>query len=157
MMPENEKTQNKLRLTNLTLQSLTKGVWEFVGDTAFAMTQVMGEDILKVLEQDMGLKIQGQNPKEVVDQIGRIMVEKFGVIENYECNLDSNQKITIKVKSCIQNTFCQELYDAGITKPFICPHANACQAALRRLKLKVSRDIQVSPTGDCTYSFEIMP
>lgn len=156
MTDESEKTQNKLRLANLALQSLAQGVWDFVGETAFALTPVMGEDILKGLEQEMGLKLQGQKPAEVIHQIGRLMVDEFGVIENFECQVTSDQKITIKVEACVQHAFCQELLNAGVTKPFICPLANACQAALRRLKLKVTRDINFDPAGDCTYLFEII-
>lgn len=155
MTLDSEKTEKKLRMISLALQSLTKGVWEFVGETATALTQVMGDDILKILEQDMGLQIQGKKPEEVLNQIGRIMVEKFNVIDNYECHQDDH-KITIKVNNCILSEFDQELMKAGVTKPFICPISNACQAALRRLNLKISREIHLSPTGDCTYIFEIM-
>ncbi len=110
-----------------------------MGETAFAMTPVIGENVLKSLENELGLKIQGQKPEEAVSEIIRLFVDEFGTIKNYECHGEYDQKITVKVQSCILREFSAGLLKAGVTRPFVCPLANACQAALKRLKFKVSQ------------------
>ncbi|MBD3289908.1 hypothetical protein GF337_13965 [candidate division KSB1 bacterium] len=154
MATDTEKTANKLRLTQLALTGLTKGVWEFVGETAFALTPVIGEDILKILEKEMGLEIHGENPEDVINEISRLFVDEFGCAESIDVNVEGDNIIKLQVNSCIDRTETGKLKEAGVTKPFTCPIMNACQAALKRMDQKVHEDIEVCSDGNCLITFE---
>ncbi len=154
MATDMEKKENKLRLTRLALTGLAKGVWDFVGETAFALTPVIGEDILQILEKEMGLEIHGEKPEDVLNEISRLFVDEFGCAESIDVNIENENTIKVQVNSCIDRDETKKLKDEGVPKPFICPIMNACLAALKRMDIRVHSDIETSPEGNCLISYE---
>lgn len=154
MATDMEKKENKLRLTNLALTGLAKGVWDFVGETAFALSPAIGEDILQVLEKEMGLEIQGEKPEDVLNEIARLFVDEFGSAESIEVNVEGENTFKVQVHSCIDRDRTQKLKEEGVTKPFTCPIMNACLAALKRMDIRVHTDIETSPEGNCLITYE---
>ena len=154
MATDMEKKENKLRLTDLALTGLAKGVWDFVGETAFALAPAMGEDILKVLEKEMGLEIQGEKPEDVLNEIARLFVDEFGCAESIDVSAEGDSTFKVQVNSCIDRQKTQKMKEAGVTKPFTCPIMNACLAALKRMDIKAHEDLETSPEGNCLITYE---
>ncbi len=140
MASEDQKKENRLRLTNLALLSLASSTWDTLGETSFAFSSQMGEHILEVMEKEMGLEIAGEDPQDVMTEIGRIFVDEFGFCSDIDVEAD-NGGYAVKVKQCVNRKFTDQLLQAGVEKPFICPIMNACQAALRRMNFKMREDV----------------
>jgi len=142
MAKEEAKKDNVLRLTSIALASLAAGVWDNLGDSSFALSGPMGEEILQMMEKEMGLEIVGEKPEDVLREITRIFIDEFGFAREIEIETyDGGNKIVLKVKSCINRAFTDKLAAAGVEKPFICPIMNACSAALKRHGFRVHEDV----------------
>ncbi|ACF12868.1 hypothetical protein Ctha_0397 [Chloroherpeton thalassium ATCC 35110] len=141
MASEEQKKQNQLRLTSMALTSLAQAVWETLGESAFSYSGLMGDELLRVMEKEMGLEIAGHTPKEVIMEVSRIFVDEFGYASDIEVEGDDDTLITLKVRQCINRKFSDRLDAAGVEKPFICPIMNACQAGLRRLGYKMREEV----------------
>ncbi|NTV47269.1 MAG: hypothetical protein HGB11_12270, partial [Chlorobiales bacterium] len=82
MATEEIKKQNQLRLTNMALATLASAVWETLGDSSLSFSGLIGGQVLKIMEKEMGLEIAGESPKEVLTEISRIFVDEFGFAED---------------------------------------------------------------------------
>jgi len=142
MAGEEQKKQNQLRLISLALSSLASSVWNTLGESSFSFSGLMGDEVLKVMEKEMGLEISGHSPKEVMMEISRIFVDEFGFATDIEVSGDDDAEIVLKVNGCVNRKFTDKLLDAGVEKPFICPIMTACQASLRRQGIKMSEDVE---------------
>jgi hypothetical protein len=140
MATEEQKKANQLRLANLTLFGITAGFWELLGDTALAIGPQIGEQVLKVMEKEMGLEIAGEKPEEVLTEIARLFVDEFGFASNIEVVTEGNT-ITMKVHNCLNRSLTDRLMEAGVEKPFICPIMNSGFVAMRRLGIKAHPDV----------------
>jgi hypothetical protein len=141
MATDEQKKQNRLRLTNMALLGLASSVWDTLGDTSFAFSGPMGDSILAVMEKEMGLEIAGESPENVIMEINRIFVDEFGFAEDIGLDHDADDKFTLKVRGCVNRRFTDALMEAGVEKPFICPIMNACQAAMRRMGYKMHENV----------------
>ena len=140
MATEEQKKANQLRLANLTLFGVTAGLWELLGDTALAVGPQIGEEILKVMEKEMGLEIAGETPEAVLAEIARLFVDEFGFAGNIEV-VTEGDTITMKVRNCLNRTLTDRLVAAGVGKPFICPIMNSGLVAMRRLGIKAQQNV----------------
>jgi hypothetical protein len=142
MASEEQKKDNRLRLTNMTLLSLASSTWDTLGESAFAYSGAMGHHILEIMEKEMGLEVAGEDPQDVMMEIGRIFVDEFGFAGDIDVVDQGDGKFEVKVKNCVNRKFTDRLMAAGVEKPFICPIMNACQAALRRMDFKAHEKVE---------------
>ncbi len=140
MATDEQKKANMLRLSNLTLYGLTTGVWDYVGESSFAMSEGIGESVLGLMEKEMGLEIAGASVDEVLTEINRLFVDEFGFADDIEILADDSQ-VVMKVHSCLNRNLTDKLMAAGVEKPFICPIMNAAQAALKRMGTRARIDV----------------
>lgn len=147
MATEEAKKENRLRLTNLALLSLAAGTWDMLGDSSFALSGPMGNQILDVMEREMGLEIAGEDPNDVIMEINRIFVDEFGFASDIEVNQDADGNFELKVRNCVNRSFTDKLMEAGVEKPFVCPILNSCQAALRRMGHRMRENVEKWPEG----------
>ena len=141
MASEEQKKQHQLRLSNMALVGITAGVWQTLGESAFALSGPMGNQILGMMEKEMGLEVAGESPQAVVTEIARIFVDEFGFASDIQIEAQGEQSLQLKVCQCVNRTFTDKLMEAGVEKPFICPILNACQAALRRMGYRMHEDV----------------
>lgn len=141
MATEDVKKQNYVRMSNLTLTSLAVGVWDTLGETSYALSLTMGDELLHMLEKEMGLEIAGETPEDVIQEIARIFVDELGFASNIEVVNSGNDKIQIKVAKCIERHLTDKLIEEGVEKPFICPAMNASFAALSRMGLRMHHEV----------------
>ncbi len=148
MASEEVKRANQYRLATMALTSLAAGVWDTLGDSAFAFSGQMGRQVLGIMEKEMGLEIAGEEPEDVLSEISRIFVDEFGFASDISVERKSPELLELKVHNCINRHYTDELAAVGVEKPFICPIMNATQAALRRMDIKASVDVRKWPEGN---------
>lgn len=142
MATEEIKKQNQIRLSNMTLLSLAAGTWNTLGESSFAFSGPMGETILKTMEHEMGLEIEGEDPQQVMMEISRIFVDEFGFASDIDVVQEGDGVYKLKVKNCINRGLTDKLVEAGVEKPFICPIMNAATAALRRMGYRLRENVE---------------
>ncbi len=144
MATDEQKKMNYIRLTSMTLLSLSMSVWDMLGETSFVFSKDMGIRILAMLEKEMGLEIAGETPENVLMEVGRIFVDEFGYASDIDIDV-SDTKIVVKVKNTTNFVYNQQLIEAGVDKPFTDPLMNACEAALLRMNYKMHQSIELWP------------
>ncbi len=142
MATDEQKKANRLRLTELSLLSLSTSTWNILGDTAFSFSGPMGHQILNIMEKEMGLEIAGEDPADVMMEISRIFVDEFGFASDIDVKATDDNHYELRVRNCVNRTLTDKLMEAGVEKPFICPILNACQAALRRMDYKMGENVE---------------
>lgn len=142
MVTEEIRKQNQVRLSNLALLSLASGAWDVLGKGVNAFSGPMGDGILKVMEQEMGLEIAGEDPETVMTEISRIFVDEFGFASDIEISIQDSEHFQVKVRNCVNRNFTDKLTAAGVEKPFICPIMNATRSALKRMGYRCHEDIE---------------
>lgn len=148
MATDLQKKENLYWLSSLTLISLASGAWNTLGESVFAMSGMMGEEILSIMEKSMGLEIAGENPEEVIMEISRIFIDEFGFCSDIDVTSNGPDHYEVKVKNCINRRFTDKLLAAGVEKPYVCPVMNACQAAFRRMNFKMHEDVEKWEAGN---------
>jgi len=140
MATEEKKKANQLRLANLTLYGVTAGLWNLLGDTSMAVGASIGEEVLKVMEKEMGLEIAGETPEAVLKEIARLFEDEFGFAGQIEVLTEGNT-ITMKVYNCLNRSLTDRLVEAGVETPFICPIMNSGLVAMRRLGIRAQPNV----------------
>lgn len=148
MATDEQKKVNQYRLMSMALTGLASGVWNTLGDSAFAFSGPMGNQILRTMEKEMGLEVAGESPLDVMTEISRIFVDEFGFASNITVTEVEDEHFEIRVHNCINRRYTDELVAAGVEKPFICPILNACQASLRRMNFRMREDVQKWTEGN---------
>jgi hypothetical protein len=142
MATDEEKKMNAFKLTGMILHSLTLEVWDTLGESASAMGKGIGEEILAAMEKETGLEIAGETPKEFATEAARIFVDEYGFAKEITVEMESEDKIIIKVKGCLALAHDDSLRAAGVSKIYTCPIMNACTSGLRDLGYKARGTIE---------------
>lgn len=157
MATEEQKKQNQIRLMSLALLGLSAGVWDMLGESAYAVGIPMGNTILPVMEKEMGLEIGGESPEAVLQEIARIFVDEFGFASTIEVKPLGDDTFQLVVANCANRTFTDKLIDAGVPKPYICPIMNVSASALRRLGYRPHDTVEKWAEGKGSIiTFELM-
>jgi len=157
MATEEEKKRNLARINAMIIYGLEKGLWDLFGESALAVTNTVGEGMLQILEKNMGLEIAGEDPQDLLTEIGRLFVDEYGIALDFDIVKDGDS-VGLNVHRCVLMQVEKDLVAAGI-KPFVCPYLNIATAAMRHrmgLKTKISQ-IDVNPeTHRCALVFELL-
>ncbi len=129
-----------LRLARMTLFGLTTGVWDLIGEGALGLSHEIGSQILPVLEKEMGLEIAGETPEDVLQEIGRLFVDEFGFATEVTVSADGD-KLEMKVRNCLNRKLTDDLMNAGVSKPFICPFMCVADSVFDRIGVKALTDV----------------
>ena len=116
----------------LMIAGMAKALYDLFGETAFAIMSEVGKTTLEIMEQEMGLEIDGETPQDVLTEIGRIFADEMGFIESFTTSQENNV-LTLKVSRCQGWDLTQSILKTGVEIPFTCPIMNVCQAALTRM------------------------
>lgn len=141
MATEEQKKANMLRLAKLTLYGLTTGIWDLVGEGALGLSRLVGDEILPVLEKEMGLELTGESLVDIVTEVGRLFVDEFGFAQEVEIETQGD-RIIMKVRGCANRKLSDDLRAAGMEKPFICPFLCVVGAVLDRMGQKAMSTIE---------------
>ncbi len=157
MATEEEKKRNLARINAMIIYGLEKGLWELLGESALALSTKVGEGMLESLEKTMGLEIAGEDPQDVLTEIGRIFVDEIGIAAHFDITKE-NSTVGLVVEKCVLLRTEADLIESGV-QPFMCPFLNIAAAAMRsRMGLK-SRIDQIDvdiPASKCALRFELL-
>ncbi len=157
MATEEEKKRNLARINAMIIYGLEKGLWDLLGESALATSATVGEGMLEVMEKTMGLEIAGEEPQDILTEIGRIFIDEIGIATHFDITRTGDE-VNFKVKNCVLLRTEEDLIKSGI-QPFMCPYLNIAAAAMRRrldVKTRVSK-IDVDVDGrECTLSFDMV-
>ena len=135
MATEEEKKRNLARINAMIIYGMEKGLWDLLGESALAMSATVGEGMLEIMEKSMGLEITGEEPQDILTEIGRIFVDEIGIAVKFDITT-TEDKVDFVVEKCVLLNVEKDLVAAGV-KPFMCPYLNIAAAAMRqRLGLK---------------------
>ena len=156
MATEEQKKKNVMRLMTLMISGMAKALYDLFGETAFATMNEVGKSTLAIMEQEMGLEVDGENPKDVLTEIGRIFADEMGFIESFSTEESGNQ-LMLTVNHCQGWNLTQSIMKTGVDIPFTCPIMNVCQAALTRMGKPVQKSIAPIPeTRGSTITFTMV-
>ncbi len=144
MATEEQKKKNIMRLMTLMIAGMAKALYDLFGETAFATMTEVGKTTLAIMEDEMGLEVDGENPKDVLTEIGRIFADEMGFIESFSTTENGNE-LTLTVNHCQGWNLTQSILKTGVEIPFTCPIMNVCQAALSRMGKPVQKRISPIP------------
>ena len=144
MATEEQKKKNIIRLMTLMISGMAKALYDLFGETAFATMNEVGKTTLTIMENEMGLEIDGEDPKDVLTEIGRIFTDEMGFIESFSTSQENNI-LTLTVNHCQGWNLTQSILETGVEIPFTCPIMNVCQAALSRMGHPVQKTISPIP------------
>ena len=112
------------------IYGLEKGLWDLFGESALSTTNLVGKGMLELLEKNMGLEIEGEDPQDMLTEIGRLFVDEFGIATEFDATY-TDDKVDFCVQNCVLMKVEEDLIKAGI-KPFVCPYLNIAAAAMRQ-------------------------
>jgi len=157
MATEEEKKRNLARINAMIIYGLEKGLWNLLGESALALSATVGAGMLEQMEQSMGLEIAGEDPQDILTEIGRIFVDEIGIAARFDIT-EEGDDVTLVVDKCVLLGVEEDLINAGI-KPFMCPYLNITAAAMRQrlgAKSRISSiDVDVE-AHRCHLCFEML-
>ena len=156
MATEEQKKKNVMRLMTLMIGGMAKALYDMFGESAFAVMNEVGKTTLEIMEQEMGLEVDGENPKDVITEIGRIFADEMGFVESFTTEQDGSE-ITLSVHHCQGWDLTQSILKTGVDIPFTCPIMNVCQAALMRMGKPAQKSIAALPeTRGSAITFKLI-
>ncbi len=156
MATDEQKKKNLFRIMTIMIAGLAKSLYDLFGETAYATMNEVGKEILKIMEKEMGLEISGEDPKDILTEVGRIYADEIGFIESFEVKGNGNQ-LFLTVDKCQGWNLTQKIVKTGVDIPFTCPIMNVAEAALLRAGKHAHRQIQPRPEvrgSTITFTFE---
>ncbi len=157
MATEEAKKKNLARINAMIIYGLEKGLWDLFGESALATVNSVGNGMLELLEKDMGLEIAGEDPQDILTEIGRLFVDEFGIATQFDAT-KTDDTVKFSVQDCVLMRVEKDLVKAGI-KPFVCPYLNISAAAMRqrvRLKTKIDRFEVDTDAHRCALQFQLI-
>ncbi len=157
MVTEEKKLENRVRITEYSLVGMAAALWNLLGESCMALISPIGEEVLKISEKEMGLKIEGKTAEALLNDVARVFVEELGYCK--ETKIEINERfITIYAKDAITSNVPRMLKEAGVGKYFFSPGLLTALASLKRLGIKARGDIMPWPEGKgLKLIFEIIP
>ncbi|HIP87304.1 MAG TPA: hypothetical protein EYH27_02555 [Anaerolineales bacterium] len=157
MATEEEKKRNLARINAMIIYGLEKGLWDLLGESALAVGATVGEGMLEAMEKTMGLEIAGEDPQDILTEIGRIFIDEIGIALRFDI-IKEDSTVGLAVQNCVLLKTEEDLIKAGI-KPFMCPYLNIAAAAMRKRLGARTRiaGISVDTEGQkCNLRFELV-
>jgi hypothetical protein len=145
MATEEAKLVNRTRLWGLTTVGMTLGIWDFVQESATALSPTIGDSIVKEMEKSLGLEIAGEKPEHVLTELGRIFVDEYGYAAEAKVE-KTNKGFNITLIKAIGIPEYIALRNLGVGKPFSHPFLCACLSVLARLEVRARADIIIDET-----------
>ncbi len=141
MATENDKKKQLVMVLSLMIQGLASGIYELFEDSAYALMKTVGKDILEIMQNDMGLEIEGEEPGEVLNELLRIWVDEIGFFESAKVEEIENGWVIVG-NNCKGWNLTQKILAKGVKEPFTCPIMNSMNAALDKIGVKTHMKIE---------------
>jgi hypothetical protein len=157
MTTEEQKTERLLKVFNIGMHGMIKGLWDIFGETSFATTSLIGDRILTKLEQEGGLQLKGETPEQILQELVHVLVNDVGTMSGGTVAIDGD-KVSIACQECFLREATAWLEAEGV-QPFACLPMNVGAAAMRKRLGTKHRLLGRSwnpETETCTISFQLI-
>ena len=128
-MKGDERMRQAIRMDHILIASLDKALWELMGEGALAVSSKVGEEILRIMESEMGLNFEGTK-ENTLDLMNDIFVKKLGLAEEIQGSFEDTF-IVLNVKEAFDFDIMSKLKKENIP-PFISPIISATVAVMRK-------------------------
>ena len=143
------------RFLNIIIFGFQKALWDIMGDAAIAASYPVGKGMLEIMKKELGLKVAGEDPQDVLNGIARRLVEDFKIASDVQIKKDGD-RIVVDVKDCVCLPVEARLVKVGI-KPFACPFTNIAMAAMEEvLGIPTAINSLEVSSPDCKIVFEML-
>jgi hypothetical protein len=132
MATEEQKKENLVRMYKLVIAGLAKGLYDLFGESSFAVMHSVGDDLLEIMQQEMGLEVDGENVHDVVTEVARLFEDEFGFADKVVIDAEAEDHVQIHVEQCKGYNLSKKLQGIGIEHPFTCPVMTVMAAAIRK-------------------------
>lgn len=144
MATEEQKKRQMVRVFSLMIEGLARGIYDLFEDSAYALMKSVGENLLGIMQKEMGLEIEGEEPADVLNELLRIWVDEIGFFEEASVEeIDNGWQIV--GHNCKGWNLSQKLLESGVKEPFTCPIMNSMNAALGKMGVKTRMQITPQP------------
>ena len=144
MATEEQKKRQLVKVFSLMVEGFAKGIYDLFEDSAYAMMETVGKDLLEIMQKEMGFEIEGETPDEILNELMRIWVDEMGFIEEAKVKkIDKGWEIT--ASNCKGWNLTQAILKTGVKEPFTCPIMNTMHAALEKIGVKTHMHIEPVP------------
>lgn len=130
MATEELKTERRLKLCNNILFGFAKGMYDLFGESSLATVNDIGEDIIQDMEHEMGLEIHGEDPRAILVELGRLLIDEYGMCRNAGLKLDEHA-VGVHIEGCMFWAATQNLRKADVPL-YACVPMMIASAALRK-------------------------
>lgn len=154
MATDEQKKGNQLRLFNNIIAGFAQGLYELFDDSALAIADTIGEDVLGEMEQELGLEIASEAPQEILTEIERLLIDEYGMSKKANFVVNDGH-ISMSVEGCQMWKATESLLKAGVP-PYTCVPMMMASAALHKrlgTKSKFEEISQDAPNHICNIKF----
>jgi len=144
MATEEEKKRQLVRVFSLIIAGLATGIYDMLEESAYALMRTVGKNILEIMQKEMGLEIEGEDPNEVLNELLRIWVDEIGLYDDAKVEAVKDGWVIVG-SNCKGWNLTQKILKAGAKEPFTCPVMNTMHAALEKIGIKTHMKIEPQP------------
>lgn len=131
MATEDQKKERLLKVFNISMYGLIGGLWDLFGETSFATINSVGDKILETMEKESGLEIQGENPKDILMEVSRLLADEIGTMKSGKVIMTEDGRVSMACEQCFLREATGWLESDGV-QPFACVPMNISAAAMRK-------------------------
>lgn len=159
MVTMEEKKLRQLRLFNNLVFGFAKGLYDLFGDSALATVDTIGEDILKEMEHELGLEIQGEDPQDILMEIERLLEDEYGLVKSAKLNINPESgEIDLVCEGCMLWKATTDLQAEEIP-PYTCVPMMMASAALHKRLGTKAKFVRINQENDkrlCDIDFQLL-
>lgn len=152
-----EKKLRQLKLFNDIIYGFARGLYDLFGESAVATVDSIGEEILTDMEHELGLEIAGEDPKDILMEIERLLVDEYGMCKTADLVID-DKKIDLTCEGCLLWQATRELQKDDIP-PYTCVPMMMASAALHKRMGVKAKFVDIQQDMDkrlCDIDFKLM-
>jgi hypothetical protein len=132
MATEEQKKVRMIRLFNMIIAGMAKGLYDLFGDAAIGIVGPIGEEILEEMEHQLGLEIHGEDPQSILTEIERLLIDEYGLMKDGKIEIHpETHEVDLLVTDSLLWAASTELAEAGLP-PLACVEMMIAEAALRK-------------------------
>ncbi len=158
MATEDQKKERLLKVFNIAMYGLIGGLWDLFGESSFATINSVGDKILETMERESGLEIQGENPKDILMEVSRLLADEIGTMKSGKVIMTADGKVSMACEQCFLREATGWLEADGV-QPFACVPMNISAAAMRKrlnAKHRVLGRKWDAKSQTCTIEFQVI-
>ena len=157
MATEAQKQERLLKVFNIGMYGMIKGLWNLFGEASFATVLSVGDSILTTMEKESGLEINGETPEDILQELVRLLTDEIGTMSEGDVQIN-NGDVSMTCTNCFLREATCWLAEDGI-QPFACMPMNIAAAAMRK-RLGVKHRLRGrdwdEETQNCTIHFQLV-